>query len=186
VAFLTREPQAAARRGDLDIRPRNTGQRPVLTVRRDRDDDRAAQGALEAELGHPAGREGFDDDAGGRREPGEDRATVRRREIAGDAALVHVRGEPRDRTLAVLHVADEWRLQPVRLATGRLDLHDIGAEVREDAAAHRSGQVREIQDPAAAEKRVCPLPIGSADGDPGLRGVGPSGRTGTGSRPSRA
>src|SRR5439155_9881938 len=124
--------------------PRDSGERAVLTVRRDRDDDRVAQEVIEVELAKLSRREGFDDDARGPGEPGEEGAPVGRHEVAGDAALVHVRRDPRNGALAVLDVADERRPQPVGFTAGWLDFHDIGAEVREDSPAHGAAQVREI------------------------------------------
>src|SRR5207237_561159 len=120
---------AATCRGHVESGTGNPGERPGLAVWRDRHDDGLAERVLEAELAQPARRRGLDDDARRGSEPREQRSAFSRPEVARDPALVHVRGEPGDGTLAVLDVVEERRPQAICLAAWRLDLHDLGAEV---------------------------------------------------------
>ena len=65
--------------------------------------------------------------------------------------LERVEREPRDRPLGIRDVAPERRPSPRRVAAGRLDLHDVGAELGEQHAGEEAGLAGEIEDASAVQ-----------------------------------
>ncbi len=133
------------------------GERPGETVRRDREVHGVRAQPRERGVVR-RGRErvgGGDDDVRAGDEVGE-RAGV----ASHDRALVPVRVGVEDAALGARPVVEERRLVPERVSLRRLDQHDVGAEVPEEARGERPGEaVGEVDDAEILERsrhRVAP------------------------------
>src|SRR5688500_3952326 len=140
--LLARDAHEAAQSLHDDVERRPVGVRAVLSPAGDRavDEPRVRTHEVlrvEAEVAHRAGPKVLDDDVGTRAELAEQRLAVLALQVEREAALPAV--QPRE--IAALAVDD--RLEETReVAASRvLDLHDIGAEVRELHPAERAGHV---------------------------------------------
>jgi hypothetical protein len=127
--------------------------RPVLSERRDRAVDQRGLARTEPvpaqpEALHHAGSAVLDEDVGLEHERARRVAGRRVLEVERDRALAAI---DRREVLGVA-VRDRWPL-PHRVALGRLDLDDLGAEVGEQHAAERPGRhLAELDDAHALER----------------------------------
>jgi hypothetical protein len=149
---LTGEVHEPAHRLPERVEGRAVGVGSVLPEPGDRDQDDAAVElpeplVIEPHRPHDAGTEVLQHDVGLPDEGGEDLLAARAAQVEAHALFT-----------AVVHgevdalPADERRHPPRLLAAGRLDLDDVGAEVREQQAAARSGlEPRELEHPHAVE-----------------------------------
>ena len=174
-ARLTCEPEAAARRGDLEVGRGRLRERPARAVRRDGHDDEtltlasltdtlpsvAEEGPL------PLGplplharideQRGLHDDV---RITKERRARLLVLAAHDDAALVRVERDPHESAIRIRFITNERRDAPDRIAFRRLRFHDVRAKVGEDAAALRDrGRgplvgVHDLDDAKAVEHRL--------------------------------
>ena len=111
---------------------------------------------VEAESGETARPEVLDEDVTARQQPAQDLGPLRAPEIEPDAALVPIdRQEVGRRAGPGCRFPDPWRTPAAgRVAFGRLDLDDIGAQVGEEHRAVRAGQDRRAVDDAQAGERA--------------------------------
>ncbi len=130
--------------------------RPRLPEARDRGQDESRMSGAEGGEGEPtlgeiADRMALDHEIDGRRERAKSLAIRLLVEIEDDASLVAVRvGEPKARGSLALVV--ERSAPTTALATRRLDLHDVGSEIRQELPAVGGALRRKIEH---AQSREC-------------------------------
>jgi hypothetical protein len=133
----------------LVVRP---GEPEALDARHDDSRIHRAQPlVVEPELLHQPGREVLHDDVDTLDHPEEERPAVRMLEIERHAPLVGVEHEEEHRV-----ESRHFGTVPARLlATGRLDLEDIGAQPAEKLRASGARlELREVEDPHPAERAL--------------------------------
>ena len=156
---VARRIEVAARRDDGEVRAAPCGARAGLSERRDRAEDRTAVPRVqrlpaEAARREAAGRLRLEDDVSPLGECEEQLASARPVERERHAALGGVEREPEERPLHVGGPTPERRPPPRRIAPGRLDLHDVGAEVAEHLPREEPGLRSEVEDANAGQVSV--------------------------------
>ena len=108
----------------------------------------------EAARREAAGRLRLEDDVGPLGECEEQLASARPVERERHAALRGVEGEPQERPLRVYDATPERPAPPRPIALGRLDLHDVGAEIPENLPREEPGLRSEVEDANAGQVSV--------------------------------
>ena len=123
-------------------------------------------GVVEPESGEPAGPEVLDEDVAARDQATQDLGPLRAPQVEPDAALVPIDGEEVGGRPRAGRLLPDPRRPPAagRVALGRLDLDDVGAEVAQEHRAVRPGEDRRaVDDPKAGERPGRGGSVGVAD-----------------------
>src|SRR5262249_23490922 len=115
--------------------------------------ERAGRLPAQAQPLHDPGAEVLDEDVGAGNQLLRDRLAVGPLQVEGEAPLVAVRGHEEDGEAALVEVAPRPVALP-ELAARRLDLDDVGPEIRQELDARRPQQeLGERQDANTLENR---------------------------------
>src|SRR6476661_10843377 len=117
---------------------------------------------IEAEGSEAARYFALDHDVRRPDEPAEIVAPTRRVEVDHDAALRRVVVPPPEAAVGVWFVGDEGPEGARRVATRRLDEHDVGPEVTQQLSGPRTPEARDFDDPHPVERAGHSTPASSS------------------------